>query len=381
MGVKAVDDKTLEVTLTTPQPWFVQQAAHHSFLAVHKPTVDKFGDKWTEAANIVTNGPFTLERWEHNANIDIVKWDEWRDAASVKLTRVNGRMISDGTTAIQAFEAGELDVNDSLATDEIPRLRETETYDQYPGLGTYYYGFNVKKITDVKQRRAMSLAIDRRSIIDNIAQEDQLPDDGLHAEGDARVRRDQPGLALAAGDGRHGAGEAADERGRQPGREHQPLHQRLARASRDRGCDPGCLEGARDRRARSSSRSSSSTWSSSGRRRTRTSSVYRLGWIGDFVDAINFLELWTCDSGNNSTNYCNKEYDALIEKARSTPDNDARYELYAQAEEILGGENGDMPIMPIYYYTYTAQESESVKESFEYNLLNQADLTKVVVTE
>ena len=62
MGVNAVDDKTLEVTLTTPQPWFVQQSAHHSFLAVHKPDGRQFGDKWTEAANIVTNGPFTLER-------------------------------------------------------------------------------------------------------------------------------------------------------------------------------------------------------------------------------------------------------------------------------------------------------------------------------
>jgi oligopeptide transport system substrate-binding protein len=109
--------------------------------------------------------------------------------------------------------------------------------------------------------------------------------------------------------------------------------------------------------------------------------VYRLGWIGDFVDAINFLDLWTCESGNNSTNYCNKEYDALIEKARQTEDNEARYELYAQAEEILGGEDGDMPILPIYYYTYTAQENESVKDSFEFNLLNQVDLTKVVVEE
>ena len=108
--------------------------------------------------------------------------------------------------------------------------------------------------------------------------------------------------------------------------------------------------------------------------------TYRLGWIGDFVDAINFLELWTCESGNNSTNFCNKEYDALIEKARNTPDNAARYELYAQAEEILGGAEGEMPVMPIYYYTYTAQERETVKESFKYNLLNQADLTKVVVT-
>ena len=64
--------------------------------------------------------------------------------------------------------------------------------------------------------------------------------------------------------------------------------------------------------------------------------VYRLGWIGDFVDAINFLDLWTCESGNNNTNWCNKEYDAAIEKAKDTPDNDARYEVYNEAEEILG---------------------------------------------
>ena len=109
--------------------------------------------------------------------------------------------------------------------------------------------------------------------------------------------------------------------------------------------------------------------------------MYRLGWIGDFVDAINFLELWTCESGNNSTNYCNEEYDALIEEARATPDNDARYELYDQAEEILFGEDGDMPVIPIYYYTYQGLERESVKESFDRNLLDQVDLTKVVVTE
>ena len=160
-------------------------------------------------ANIVTNGPFKLERWQHNSNIDIVKWDpNWRDADSVKLTRVNGRMITDGITAMQAFEAGEVDVNNQPpAPDEIARLKDTPEYQQYTGLGTYYYGVNVKNITDVKQRRAMALAIPRQSIIDNIAQADQLPADGLHAEGHAGLRRDQPALAVAARGGRHGAGE------------------------------------------------------------------------------------------------------------------------------------------------------------------------------
>jgi oligopeptide transport system substrate-binding protein len=109
--------------------------------------------------------------------------------------------------------------------------------------------------------------------------------------------------------------------------------------------------------------------------------VYRLGWIGDFVDAINFLDLWTCKSGNNNTNFCNKDYDAVIAKAKQTPDTDARYKLYREAEDILGGENGEMPVLPIYWYTYTNLERESVKDTFNVNLLNQTDLTKVVVTK
>ena len=109
--------------------------------------------------------------------------------------------------------------------------------------------------------------------------------------------------------------------------------------------------------------------------------VFRLGWIGDYVDAINFLELWTCDSGNNSTNYCDKDYDALVEKARKTQDNEERYAVYAQLEEKLGGESGAMPILPIYWYTYVEQERESIKDTFERNLLDQIDLTQVEVAE
>jgi oligopeptide transport system substrate-binding protein len=378
--VNAVDEKTLEVKLTSPQPWFEQQVAHHSFLAVHRPTVEQFGDKWTEAANIVSNGPFKLERWVHNANIDIVKWDEWRDAASVKLTRVNGRMISDGTTAVQAFEAGEVDINDSLPPDEIPRIRETDTYDQYPGLGTYYYGFNVEKIPDVKQRRAMSLAIDRRSIIDNIAQEDQLPTTGFTPEG-------MPGYDVISPDSPWQPETADMEQAKQLMSEvanpvkditlyinDSPGHREIAVAVQASWKELGIESEIKQQEFQQ-------YLEFLGPPPNKDVDVYRLGWIGDFVDAINFLELWTCESGNNSTNYCNKEYDALIEEARGTEDNDARYELYGQAEDILFGEDGDMPVLPIYFYTYVALERENIKETYETNLLDQVDLTQVVVTE
>jgi ABC-type oligopeptide transport system substrate-binding subunit len=183
VGVTALDDRRLQVQLISPQPWFIQQVAHHSFLAVHRPTVEQYGNQWTEAANIVTNGPFRLVNWEHDSRIDLTKWEDWRLADQVSLERVNGRMISDGITAVQAFEAGEVDATGSLPPEELPRLKDTPEYEQYPALGTYYYGLNVKNIPHKKQRQAMALAINRQSIIDNVAQADQLPATGFTPQG------------------------------------------------------------------------------------------------------------------------------------------------------------------------------------------------------
>jgi oligopeptide transport system substrate-binding protein len=109
--------------------------------------------------------------------------------------------------------------------------------------------------------------------------------------------------------------------------------------------------------------------------------TYRLGWIGDFVDGINFLELWTCDSGNNNANFCDPSYDKLVAQARQTQDNQKRYELYAQLEQKLFGPEGSVPFIPIYWYTYPTLERESIKDSFNLNLLNQVDLTQVQVVE
>jgi oligopeptide transport system substrate-binding protein len=381
MAVNAVDDRTLEVKLTSEQPWFEQQAAHHSFLAVHRPTVEQFGDRWTEAANIVSNGPFKLERWQHNSNIDIVKWDEWRNADDVTLTRVNGRMISDGITAVQAFEAGEIDVNNQPpAPDEMARLKETPEYEQYPSLGTYYYGVNVKNITDVNQRRAMALAIPRQSIIDNVAQADQIPAGGFTPEG-------MPGFDTINPESEWLPAEGDMERAKELMDQVQNPKTNITLYIND---SPGHREIAVAIQAAWKELGIESTIKQQefqqyleflGPPPNKDVDIYRLGWIGDFVDAINFLELWTCESGNNSTNYCNEEYDALIEQARSEADDEARYDLYAQAEQILFGEDGEMPVLPIYFYTQNALEDLSVKETFELNLLNQVDLTKVVVTE
>jgi oligopeptide transport system substrate-binding protein len=380
MGVNAVDERTLEVKLTSSQPWFVQQSAHHSFLAVHRPTVEQFGDRWTEAANIVTNGPFKLDSWQHSQSINLVKWDEWRDADSVTLTRVNGRMIEDGTTAVQAFEAGEVDVLETLPPDETARLKDTPEYEKYPALGTYYHGFNVKKITDVNQRRAMALAIPRQSIIDNISQADQIPATGMTPEGMPGFDTINPASPCLPPEGDMEQAKELMEQVANPVTDitlyinDAPGHREIAVAVQAAWKELGIDSTIKQQEFQQ-------YLEFLGPPPNNDVDTYRLGWIGDYVDAMNFLELWTCESGNNSTNYCNQDYDRIIEEARNTPDNEARYELYNQAEEILFGEDGDMPLIPLYFYTYQGLERESIKDTFERDLLDQVDLTQVVVTE
>jgi oligopeptide transport system substrate-binding protein len=106
--------------------------------------------------------------------------------------------------------------------------------------------------------------------------------------------------------------------------------------------------------------------------------VYRLGWIYDFPDAYNGLVLWIGDSGNNNTNWKNAKYDALVKKAESTPNNAARHKIYQQAENILTGPSGQLPIMPIYWYTFHALVKDNVK-GFFINPSSQTDYTKISI--
>jgi oligopeptide transport system substrate-binding protein len=380
VGIKATDDHTLRVELTSPQPWFVQQVAHTSFLAVNRATVEKFGNKWTEPGNIVTNGPFELATWRHNAELDLKKWDAWRNADEVKLKRINGRMISEGTTAVQAFEAGELDMTAGLPPEELSRLKGTDSYSQYPGLGTYYYGLNVKAIPDVNQRRAMSLAIDRRTIIDNIAQADQLPPTGFTPKGMPGFDELNPSSPWTPENGDLDKAKELMAKVANPNKNvnlvinDSPGHREIAVAIQSMWKELGINTTIRQQE-----------WAqfleSLGPPPDPSVDAYRLGWIGDYVDAMNFLELWTCKSGNNNSNYCDPQYDALVAKARQTPDNNARYKIYGELEDKLLGENGAVPIAPIYWYTYVQLERPSIKASLNVNLLSQTDYTKVVEVE
>jgi len=379
VGVTAVDDYTLQVELTSEQPWFLGQVSHHSFLPVHQATVEQFGDNWTDPENIVTNGAFMLESWDHEASINMVKNPDWRDADSVSLERIDGSIIVDGITRVQAFEAGEVDALDGagLPPEEIERLKSEPYYEQYPALGTYYYGFNTANIGE-EQRKAMSLAINRKIITDEIDRTGRSQATGMTPEGVKGFEVINPNSPWLPAEGdmtqaQELMSQAADAKTNiNLFHNDSPGHKEIAVAVQSMWSELGIETTIK-----------AQEWAQYleflGPPPNKAVDVYRLGWIYDFPDAINGLELFTCDSGNNNTNWCNEEYDALVEEARATVEDEARYEIYRQLEGIMFDEAGEVPFSPIMWYTYPNLEQDSIRDTFFINPLDQIDFTKVVV--
>jgi len=379
VAVTAVDDQTLRVELTSEQPWFIGQVSHHSFLPVHQATVEEFGDNWTDPANIVTNGPFMLESWEHEASINLVKNPDFRDADNVSLERIEGSIIVDGVTRVQAFEAGEVDALDGLGLppEEIDRLKTEPYYELYPALGNYYYGFNVDNI-GLDQRKAMSLAINRKIITDQIDKTGRSQATGFTPEGIKGFDVINPNSPWLPPEGDMEQAQTFMDQEPNPKTDinlfhnDAPGHKEIAVAVQSMWAELGIKTTIK-----------AQEWAQYleflGPPPNKAVDAYRLGWIYDFPDAINGLELWTCDSGNNNTNWCNEEFDSLVEEAKKTVDDDARYEIYRQLEGVMFDEDGDVPLTPIMWYTYNNLETDAVRDSFFISPLDQIDFTKVVV--
>ena len=378
VGIKAVGPYKLRIQLVAPQPWFVQQLSHTSFLPVHRATVEKYGNKWTEPENIVTNGPFKLASWKHDASLTLVKNTKWRNARSVKLTRIEHPIITDGTTAENAFSAGNIDIDGTgVPPVDIPKWKKTPFWKQFKALGTYYYGFNVKNISNVNQRRAMAYAIDRKAIIKYITQSGQVPAKGFTPAGIAGgpvITRNSsmPGTAKLSEAKSLLARVSNPKRNIRLYVNNSPGHVKIATAVQASWKQLGLDATIRVLE-----------WKQYlqflGPPPNSDVDVYRLGWIYDFPDAYNGLVLWTCGSGNNNTNWCNKRYDGLIKRAERTPNNTKRYALYKQAEDIMTGPRGELPTMPIYWYTFSALVKNNV-HGFFINPSDQIDLTKVTVS-
>jgi oligopeptide transport system substrate-binding protein len=378
VGLTAPDATTVKITLTSPQPWFLQQLSHTSFIPVNKGAVDKWGDKWTAPGHNVSDGPFKLTSWKHDASLTLVKNPDWYDASRVKLDKVDLTIITEGATAEQSFNSGNVDVNETgWPPSDTPRIKNTPAYQQFPSLGIYYYGFNVKAIPDVNQRKAMALAIDRKAIVDHITQTGQVPATAFSPEGIPGAKTINSGSTFLSPTANMDEANKYMAKVSNPVKSvnlifnNAPGHKEIATAIQANWKKLGLNVTLKQQ-----------DWPQFlkflGPPPDPSVGVYRNGWIADFPDDINFLSIFQCGSGNNNTNWCNKDYDNLLKQATAEPDQAKRYGLYKQAETMLTGAGGEMPIAPIYWYTFAYQVADNV-HGWNTNPMDAIDLTKVSI--
>jgi oligopeptide transport system substrate-binding protein len=380
VGITAPDSTTVKVELTSSQPWFIQQISHTSFIPVHKATVEKFGDKWTEPANIVTDGPFKLTAWKHDASLTLTKNADWFDADRVKLDKVQLSIIPEGATAEQSFNSNNVDVNATgWPPADTARIKNEPTYQQFPSLGIYYYGFNVKKITDPNQRKAMALAIDRKAIVENITQTGQVPATAFTPDGIPGSDTINGDSTLLSADGSADMDQAQQymDKVQNPVKDvtlifnNAPGHKEIATAVQSIWKKLGLNVTLKQQ-----------DWPQFlqflGPPPNASVGAFRMGWIADFPDDINFLSVLQGGGGNNYTNWANATFDDLLKKATAEPNQEKRYDLYNQAESLISGPDGDMPVAPIYWYTFAYQVAENV-HGWNISPMSDIDLTKVSI--
>jgi len=370
VGVAAPDDTTVVFTLKEPAAYFPSIAAMWVTFPQPQAAIEQYGDQWTEAGLIVTNGPYTLREWTHGAELWLEKNPLWADADSVQIELIGGPIIQSESTAMAMYENNEIDIMaDPGWGPPLPDMDRIKADPQLsselfiaPRLCTYYYGFVTTRppFDDPMVRKAFSAAIDRQSLIDNVTKGDQLPAHSFAPPGIFGNVADD----MSIGDYMVMSSYADQVAAAQ---------QMLADAGYPdgEGIDALLMFNTSEGHAQIA-QAIQAMWQEAFPKATITvenqewavylktllpespdeekPDIYRLGWCADYPDENNWLnEVFNSKSGQNYAKYNNPDFDALVEQAAFEPDPAVRKDLYAQAEKIF---MDDGAIAPIYYYTF-----------------------------
>lgn len=347
VGIKATDEKTLEVKLNAPTPYFLELVAFYTFFPVPKEAIEAHGDDWTKPGKIVTNGPYELATYEPQKELMLKRSEKYWGKDEVKLAEAKLRIIPDGKARVNAYQAGELHwVGAGLPVAEIQGLLTHPDYKTEPLLGVYYYRVNVQDknspLANPKVRKALAMAVDRDVLVDEILS-------GLYEKANSYVPTSMPGhtpggsVETNPAKAKKVLAEALGEGGKLGTIEllynTDENHKLVAEAIQRQWKEGLGIEVSLVNKEWKSYLKDVDTLSYQ---------VARAGWIGDYNDPMTFLEMWTTDDGNNDTGWSDAEYDELITQARASTDAAARAAILTKAEGVLL-ERG--PVIPIYFYT------------------------------
>ena len=368
LAVTATDDKTLVVELNAPCSFFGSLAAFATLSPVQQATIEANGDAWATAPETyVSNGPFNMTEWVPGSHIIFSKNANYWNADAIKLGSIKFVLMEDSNAAYSAYQTGEVLLIKDVPTEEIPSLKDNGEFHVEPIIGTYYLSLNTERepFNNPDVRKALSLAIDREYVAGTLMQGTYsaasnfmgpgwIDADGKEFMANANggevyidttnhaANLEQAKQLLADAGYPNGEGFPAISYTTNDAGYHKVVAEYLQQAYAELGIDlqVNVVE-----------------WSSfTPMRRNGEYDIARNGWVGDYTDASNMLDLLYSTNGNNDGKYNNADYDAAMELSRTTTDAAERSQALHTAEDILMEEAACIPVA--YYNDFWLQSSK-----------------------
>ncbi|WP_449355040.1 peptide ABC transporter substrate-binding protein [Virgibacillus natechei] len=361
LGVTAVDEKTFEVELEDPTGFFLHVVTNPAFFPINQEVAEENPDWHAEADSFVSNGPFTLESWDHDSEMVFAKNEEYWDVDTVSLEEVHWAMVNDQNTQYQMFDTGDLDVAEIPAelSDELID-GDNVAIDEMGGLEFFRFNVEEEPFQNKKIRHAFALAVNRQEVTDFVVKNEVEPAYGFVSPGfttpSGEDFRDANG-DLVVSDPEE-ATRLLEEGMEEEGYDELPevtlsyntddLNKAIAETmqsmiSENLGVDV-TLENTEWNVFLEDQKNLEHQFS-------------RSSFLFDYGDPVNFLESFITDSSMNRTDWSNEEYDQLIADAKSEEDEERRWEYMYEAEQLLAEE---MPILPLRYYNQVFVEADGV---------------------
>ena len=376
VGVKVIDDHTLEVTLDNPLPYATDLFAFPTLAPINQKFYEEVGaDKYaTDAEYFCCNGMYELTEWSHNSQIVFQKREEYWNADAVGPDEIVYKIITDSQAGLNSYLSREIDYTD-LDSGEVVQQAEAAGFEVgvKPARSSYYLIVNTEDefMSNQNLRLALAYSIDKQALIDTVYQNDNQP----------MTSFTPPAIMGAAGaDGPTFQEALLEERGEMypASGDLEKAQEYLQAALEELGCTVDelnlSIDCADDSLRRNCATFLQEQWRQNlgieniavNSMQTKQVSANRQsgdycmslgGWSPDYNDAINFLDLWVTDGGNNDSFWSNEEYDNLIAQATAEADEEVRQQYLFDAEEILAAE---MPIIPLYWqcqnYSYNSDK-------------------------
>ncbi|MCK0167706.1 peptide ABC transporter substrate-binding protein [Jannaschia sp. S6380] len=361
LGVEAVDDHTLQVTLTQPLPFFPAMTTYSTLYPAHRATIEAHGDDWTSPENMVSNGAYILDEVKVNEFTRLVPNPEYHSAEDVAIEEITVFVVNDRNQSLTRYQAGEFDMMDDLPAGTYPDLKAEfpdETHST-PRLCSYYYAINLtdsghEALQDERVREALSYAVNRDVIVEQVLKGGQSPAYNFTHEATAGFEMPEIDYASWSQDERtQKARDLIAEAGYGP---DNPIELDLIYNTSENHKAIATVVSQMWKPLGVNTTLSNYEWQSYiDIRGEQNFDIARSAWCGDYNEASTFLDLVTTTHGANDGKYSNPEVDRLMAESRTMEDPNV---AYTQVEQILADEMG---IIPIYHYTQNFMLDPSIR--------------------